>query len=492
MGELAHGVVSEHTGRLMTCRPTLRAGRLFLATTATAWLAGCSSTSATSPRDAGADRTAPADAGDGATTRHDGGARDARGDSGADGNVDAPGAEAAAPNGDAKAPRESGPPDAAAVPDAAGDAAFDAHVDAHVDAYVDAPFDSGVDAGPPALRYIGRTLTDGTDPDSNGSCSAATPCYEWSGTQVVARFGGATEIDLTMSDYGSYFDVYVDGALLTGSPIIGLGTKSVYALATGLDPTKTHEVRLYKRTEASANGRTRILGVSFPNGGALLPPAPAATRRIEVIGDSISCGYGVLGVNGSCDEGNLPPYEDHDDTYGALTARGLGADLYTIASSGRGVSVNIDGTTTGTLPAIYGLALPYGASGLWTSAWDFSSWTPDAVVIDLGTNDFLFAGDPGQAFVTDYVAFVRRIRQDYPSAYILCTDGPMLAGTQYTQAQTYIQSVVSTVNDPKVAYLAFPTQLASNGEGCDNHPSATTHQLMATQLATALKAALGW
>jgi lysophospholipase L1-like esterase len=245
-------------------------------------------------------------------------------------------------------------------------------------------------------------------------------------------------------------------------------------------------VSLYKRTEASTVGRTMIQGVTFPNGGTLLSPSAASTRRIEVVGDSISCGYGVLGPDATCTE--TPAYEDHDDSYGAITARNLSADLHTTASSGLGMYRNDDGTTTGTIPDIYGLTLPYVTSGT-ASSWTFSSWVPDVVVIDLGTNDFA-TGDPGQPYVTAYTAFVRTLRQSYPHAYILCTNGPMLGGTDYTSAQTYIQSVLSTLDDPNVGYLAYPTQ--TGAEGCNGHPSIATQAAMATQLTAALKSALAW
>ena len=380
--------------------------------------------------------------------------------------------------------------------DAAGDAApadagtHDAGRDASV---VDAGRDAnvGVDAGTPALRYVGRTLTDGTSPDGNGNCTAMTPCYEWSGTQVVARFTGATSFSLSMADYGSYFDVYVDN-VLQGSPVIGSETQSEYVIASGLTASATHEVSLYKRTEASSNGRTQILGYSFPSGGTLLAPAAPFSHRIEVIGDSISCGYGVLGPNASCTETSA--YEDHDDTYGAITARNLDADLYTIASSGRGMYRNVDNTTTGTLPDIYGLALPYGngTGGLWPSAWSFTSFVPDVVVIDLGTNDFV-GGDPGTAYESAYVTFLTRVLGNFPNAWIFCTNGPMLTGTSYASAQTYIEAAVATIANPRVTYLAFAMQSTNPADqGCDGHPDPATHQAMAAQLTTAIKTALGW
>ena len=61
---------------------------------------------------------------------------------------------------------------------------------------------------------------------------------------------------------------------------------------------RAREVRLYRRTEASF-GVTRFLGVEL-GGGKLLAPPPAAARRIEVVGDSVTCGYGNEGADMNC------------------------------------------------------------------------------------------------------------------------------------------------------------------------------------------------
>ena len=41
-------------------------------------------------------------------------------------------------------------------------------------------------------------------------------------------------------------------------------------------------------------------------------------------------------------------------------------------------------------------------------------------------------------------------------------------------------------------FSGFATQLASNGYGCDYHPTVKTHQLMGTQLAAAIPSIVGW
>ena len=102
---------------------------------------------------------------------------------------------------------------------------------------------------------------------------------------------------------------------------------------------------------------------------AYLPGAAPATRRLEVIGDSISAGYG--------NEGTYPcqftsATENQYLSYEALAARALNAELYTEAWSGIGMLHNYDGGTTDVMPDRYPRTLPERA----TSTWDFARFVP--------------------------------------------------------------------------------------------------------------------
>ena len=104
------------------------------------------------------------------------------------------------------------------------------------------------------------------------------------------------------------------------------------------------------RRSAGANAAD---GADVPTARSMDPP-PGPGRLIEVIGDSITCGYGDLGKLGDAD---CYPTESHWDTYEAVAARMLGAEVSTIAASGRGVIRNYGGDTTGTMPMLYPLTL---------------------------------------------------------------------------------------------------------------------------------------
>lgn len=331
---------------------------------------------------------------------------------------------------------------------------------------------AGAGTGPVGPRFVGRF--DRTD--------ATTPVFAWSGTAIALRFKG-TAIGVTLTDGGNnFFEVVIDGQL-TVLPLQS-GTKK-YVLGSNLSDA-AHDVLLYRRTEAFF-GETKFGGFDV-DASAYLAGQPAPTKRLEVIGDSISAGYGNEGTLPCQFEGQT---ENHYLTYGALAARKLGAELYTEAWSGIGMLRNNDGSTTGTMPERYPRALPESA----TSTWDFSSYVPDAVVINLGTNDFA-KGDPAMAFQSTYTTFVTDLRAHYPKARFYLAVGPMLGGTDYDKAKVYLEGVIAarkTAGDSNLVVLPFATQDGTNdGLGCDYHPSLKTHQKMADQLVTTLKADLGW
>jgi lysophospholipase L1-like esterase len=322
------------------------------------------------------------------------------------------------------------------------------------------------------VHFVGRFDT--TDPMG--------PSSEWSGSDVLTHFTG-TGIAVALHGSANQFAVSIDRATPTVFKFDGTTTMST--LASGLAPG-AHDLELSRRTEAS------FYPVEFGGftvtGGAIVPTPFPYTRRIEMVGDSITCGYGDEGVGPSC-----PFSADTEDeylAYGALTARALDAAHVSISWSGKGMYRNYDGSTTATMPLLYDLTQPTDT----TARWDSTKYVPDVVVINLGTNDFA-TGDPGQAYVAAYTAFVTKLRGYYPKAFIVCALGPMLADPNLATARGYIQSVVATrttSGDSRISFVEFTPQDGSLGYGCDYHPTLATHQQMATKLVAAIKTLTGW
>ena len=109
------------------------------------------------------------------------------------------------------------------------------------------------------------------------------------------------------------------------------------------------------------------------------------------------------------------------NSYGALLCANFSASCHWEARSGV------------TLPGLDGI-LDRTLGALATPKWDFSSFVPDAIVINLGENDWKNpnSGDPAwvAAWTASYVTFVKRLATLYNSPKItyFCTIGPHEAG----------------------------------------------------------------
>jgi lysophospholipase L1-like esterase len=355
---------------------------------------------------------------------------------------------------------------------AAGSAGTAADAGAPEDAAIGEDSGQPEPGGEPAVRFVGRT----------DRREAGVVRFAWSGSGILFRFSG-TSAAVRMDDPAGFYTRVVDGVEqpeLQTTP----GERS-YAIAGGLSDGE-HQVELYRRTEAFF-GVTRFYDVDLA-GGELLAPPPAKSRQLEVIGDSITAGYGNEGTVATC------PFEaateNHWLTYAALSARELDADLVTIAWSGKGVIYNYGDDRNEPLPALYSRALPEDAQ----SHWDFARWQPDVVAINLGTNDFSTDGDPTQQeFVAAYRALLETLRAKYPNAWIMCLVPTLLGGDDLTAAEAYITEAAdarTAAGDDRVVVRAL--EFATDGTGCDYHPSLATHANMAAALTSELRDLVGW
>lgn len=343
-----------------------------------------------------------------------------------------------------------------------------------------------VDAGDattiPTAPYHVTGRFDGRDP--------AGPKIAWSGTSIRASFTGtglSVKLRETGRDGTDWFEVSIDGQ---APKAFETGPSESYEVATGL-AAGTHTVVLTKRTEPLV-GEAQFLGFE-PKDGAIVPtPAPTG-HRIEMVGDSITAGYGILGFNPCPFEAKT---ESEPAAWGALASAELGALHSTVAWSGMGVLRNDSGDKNNQMPVRYDRALPHDE----TSTWDHAKFHPELVVVNLGTNDFA-TGDPGAAFQAAYVAFLKDIRTKHPEAYVAVATSPMLTDSfpadekRRTKSLAALDAIVAARKadgDTKIALLAIDEQVSSDLYGCDFHPSKDTAKKMADKLVAFAKANLGW
>lgn len=329
----------------------------------------------------------------------------------------------------------------------------------------------------PLIRYTGRF----------DFSAPLRPRFDWPAVTLEAAFEG-TSIAVLLDDGLNSYNVSLD----EGEPFI-LHTRAGqerYPLAEGLADGR-HTVRLVKRTE-TFYGMPAFLGFELDAGRALLPLPPAPERRLEFIGDSITAGYGVEGESPTCIYS--PQTENVELTYAAQTAAQLGAAYHVVAVSGLGVvrNYNSDGSLSpGTMLSYYGRTLANEEA----EDWDFAAWVPDAVVINLGTNDFSTTPHPaGELFLTGYTNLIFKVRERYPEAHIFAVAGPLMVGPAEDTIRSVVTQMNETFGDQRVHYVPIENTLALTAVdfGCDWHPNASGQAKIAAQLTPAMTAILGW
>ncbi|MBK6461599.1 MAG: hypothetical protein IPF92_11380 [Myxococcales bacterium] len=388
-------------------------------------------------------------------------------------------------------------PDATTGPDATADAAADATPDATADAIADAAdaadaADTAVPPVPPAVRFVGRWDTR----------SAQGPRAAYPASRVMARFEG-TEVSVRMNNTTGFsggparYDVLIDGVLEPTQLVTVTGVAS-YPLASGLAPG-VHSVELLKRTEGNL-GVTTFMGFTFGAGGTLLSPPPTPDRRIEVIADSTIDGYGVEGMGPSC-----PTTEQvlasHSPRLGVagLVGADLGADTIMVAYSGKGLYQNGYLPDTATMGVLYPRTLPDDA----TSAWDFTRFVPDVVIVSLGGTDYDAANPPAPlaGFTAKYDELITKVRLHAPDAHIFLTIYAQLKDVYpagyFTRrnVRAAINTVVANraaLGDTKVYLHEWPESVPSQETGCQYHGNIALHQSLANHILPVIRAKTGW
>lgn len=290
--------------------------------------------------------------------------------------------------------------------------------------------------------------------------------------------------------------VYVNGVRIVDQ-LLRKQLQTVTVLES--DTEQTADIVILKLSEA-AMSLAGIKNISADT-EAVIVPAPVKAHRIEFIGDSITCGYGVD------DENMLHHFstatEDVTKSYAYKTAQNLNADYSMVSISGYGI---ISGyTITGnekiiqkTLPQYY---TKFGFSNNTFNnksadavSWNFSRFIPEVIIINLGTNDDSYClgkSDREDDFSSQYVSFLKTVRAYNPDAYIICTLG-IMGDRLYPAIEKAAAQYTSFTGDDNISTFHFTPQILSDGYAAAFHPTERTYTKEAAALTTEIKRVLNW
>ena len=304
--------------------------------------------------------------------------------------------------------------------------------------------------------------------------SSITFDFEGESTQCILQ-------SLDSWQHHNYFSLIIDNQLM-GRFKVPEGKGQPFLIQA--NSNGKHRVTLAKATEA-ASGTLVFDGSLLTN---VIPSVMPSQKKIEFIGDSITCGAQSDASQTPCNEGQY--FDQHNAylAYGPTVARQLNAS-YTLSSvSGIGMyrNWNDEHVEEPIMPEVYSnLYLDLNASKQYES-----TMPPDVISICLGTND-LSDGDGkkprlpfnAKKYIQNYCAFVEKLYERYPQAQIVLLSSPMLSGEKKTELVNALKAVQKYFkNDKKhkpIQLFVFETVLA---HGCTGHPSVEDHQLMAAQL----------
>merc|ERR1719329_1393802 len=194
--------------------------------------------------------------------------------------------------------------------------------------------------------------------------------------------------------YPIYFKAETsDGQVADRLEFAGNGTKKTLKIPLHFKESKEYLLKIQRSTEAYY-GETTLHDVILDDNALPLAPPALFGLRMEVVGDSITAGWDDLLPAGAPDKDeNETNTEDVFRTYEDWLASSWHIkDWRVVSRAGIGVTER-----DGQLEMIEEyLCANFHRNGPCSQYWDFSSWQPDIILVNLGTNDFMIGLEPSE------------------------------------------------------------------------------------------------
>lgn len=252
---------------------------------------------------------------------------------------------------------------------------------------------------------------------------------------------------------------------------------------------QTHRIRIVKLSE---NLKAQLGISAFVTDGELSPlPERARAKRIEFVGDSITCGFGNM--TGERDRLFYTAEENGWLSHAAIAARMLGMDWSMVCVSG--ICTSLDSG----IPNEYGMDMLYpytdrimqdklGENDC-LQRWDFAAHPADCVVINLGTNDatgIVMAEDSKaqyEKFRKAYRSFLETVRAcNGKQTHIICALG-CLDYYLYQDISQIVGEYRRDTGDTRVRTFRYQKISPLDGWGACTHPSRISQEKMGREIA---------
>ncbi len=337
------------------------------------------------------------------------------------------------------------------------------------------------------VKIIGRTAVN----EGIRWLALSASGVEFTFTGTKASFTIVGDNMVSNADKQARFAVYINGEKTMDEMVDA--AEEEFTVFTADEQAET-TVKLLKLSEA-AESTMGIKSINVTSVGDIKPTAEKELK-IEFVGDSITCGYGV--DDEDRDHHFKTSTEDATKAYAFKTAMALDADYSLFSFSGNGI---ISGYTDNgkkvlsqLVPKVYDKVGKswgnYNGFNIEDVEWDFSKFQPDYVVINLGTNDASYTKSDKEKvmdYVDSYVEFIKVIREKNPDAHIICSLGVM-GGELMVGVKKAVETYTGETGDTNISSFSFTIQDGNkNGYAADWHPTEASHDIAAAELTEYMK-----
>lgn len=339
----------------------------------------------------------------------------------------------------------------------------------------------------------------------------------WNNSGVEVNVTG-TELWVDVSTDSDFYEPWVavelNGALLSRQMLLP-GEHSI-CLFRSMSADSVKNVKFYRELQAmNMDVNCHVLVKGFKSDGEFMPIEDKKIK-IEFVGDSITSGEGTYGAKDDMEW--LSMYMSSSVNYANMIGKNLNADISILSQGGWGVFTGWDNNFNSNMPSIYekvcGISSGPVNEKLGSQRdYDFSKWQPDAIVVNLGTNDCgafdqpplevegrgmcklrrnedgSFAKEDALLISKAVTDFLKVLRKNNPKAHILWVYG-MIGYELAPVLMKGISDYRDETEDINVTYMALPNTL--EGEfGSRWHPGIPSHRKAATIITDYLKTKLG-
>lgn len=347
------------------------------------------------------------------------------------------------------------------------------------------------------LQPLGRTFFMNNMLYCNWTCSGVRFVFEGSSLSVKMKAIPGTEQEydaatgmLSQREVNPWMAVFLDDKDDFYEYFELRKEEHLYSVFQSERPEK-HTITIRKITE-NMKGKAALMEF-VADGEISRGEKQRRSLKIEVIGDSITCGFGNMVNDGerefySCDENGWM-------SYAAVAARELCADFSCISCSGIAVTEGIGRFEYGIKPMKY--YYPYRDRMIEElerpetepEKWNFEENRPDIIVVNLGTNDAtvidlnedIKAGI--EKFEKDYYDFLKLLRRcNGKEPRIICSLGS-LDYFLYDSICKTADKFIRDTGDENISCFKFGRVRINDGLGACRHPYVTTHVRMGRELA---------